>query len=222
MTTIFDVARLAGVKKSTVSNVINNKALVREETRERVLAAMAELHYVPNLVARGLKQGKTFVLALIVPMVMNPFYSEIIEVVEEVAEQHGYRLLLCIEGKGREHLLRTLQHLSSRSIDGLLLMVGHISEQEIQQVVQRQIPVVVAAAGAVTSVPRVEFDDLAMGNLAAEHLLSLGHQRIGIIVEEPWHGGRLQQRSSQHLDPVTKETHASIFLRLTAADSARG
>jgi LacI family transcriptional regulator len=93
MVTIYDVACLAGVKKSTVSNVINNKVVVRKETQERVLAAMAELNYVPCLVARRLKPGKTFVLALIVPMVTNPFYSEIIEVVEQVAERHGYHLL---------------------------------------------------------------------------------------------------------------------------------
>src|SRR5947209_7487186 len=109
MATIYDVARLAGVKKSTVSNVISNKAVVKDETREKVLTAMAELNYVPNLVARGLKQGKTFVLALIVPMVSNPFYAEVIEVVEQIAEEHGYRLLLCVEGKGDEHLLHTLQ-----------------------------------------------------------------------------------------------------------------
>ena len=189
MTTIYDVARLAGVKKSTVSNVINNKVVVREETRERVLAAMAELHYEPSPVARGLKKGKTFVLALMVPMVTNPFYSEVIEVVERVAEEHGYHLLLSIAGKGEEHVLRTLHHLSSRSIDGLLLMVGQIPEQEIQALVQRQIPVVVALAGAVASVPEVHFDDIAMGSLAAQHLLSLGHRKLatqGREREETW------------------------------------
>src|SRR6266568_7907067 len=190
--TIYDVARMAGVKKSTVSNVINNKVVVKEETRERVLAAMAQLNYVPSPVARGLKKGKTYVLALLVPMVTNPFYSEVIEVVERVAEEHGYHLLLSVASKGEVNLLRTLQHLTSRSIDGLLLMVGRTPWDEIQKLRDRHIPVVVAAAGPVDGVPEVEFDNLAAGALAAQHLLDLGHQNIGVIVETEWHGGRLQ------------------------------
>jgi LacI family transcriptional regulator len=128
MVTIYDVARLAGVTKSTVSNVINGKMVVREETRARVLAAMAELNYSPSPVARGLKRGKTFVLALMVPTIMNPFYAEVVEITEQVAEEHGYSLLFCVAGKDNERLHRTLQNLSSRSIDGLLLMAEGVSE----------------------------------------------------------------------------------------------
>ncbi len=192
MTTLHDVAYLAGVKKSTVSNVINNKGSVREETRDRVLAAMAELQYVPNPVARGLKQGKTFVLALVVPMITNPFYAEIVETVEQIAKQHGYHLLLSIASKGEEHTRYLLSTLSSRSIDGLVLMVGRINEQELQKLVQRHIPVVAVAIGFMKSVSVVNIDDPAVGSLAAEHLLGLGHRRIGVITELQWHGTRVQ------------------------------
>jgi LacI family transcriptional regulator len=192
MATIYDVARLAGVTKSTVSNVINGKTVVREETRARVLAAMAELNYQPSPVARGLKGGKTFVLALLVPTLLNPFYAEIVEVVEREVEKHGYHLLLCIAGKDEEHLYRTLHSLSSRSIDGLLLMAGEVSEQEIQNLLQHGIPVVAAVVPPVKSVPIVDIDYLAVGSLAAQHLLGLGHQRIGVILEHPWHELRLQ------------------------------
>ena len=193
MVTIYDVARLAGVTKSTVSNVINEKTVVKEETRARVLAAMAELNYSPSPVARGLKRGKTFVLGLMVPTLMNPFYSEIVEIVEQVVETHGYHLLLCIAGKDEGHLQHTLQRLSNRSVDGLLLMSEGVSEQEIQNLTQRGIPIVLSVNRPfVTSVPMVSIDYLSVGSLAARHLLSLGHRSIAVILERPWHELRLQ------------------------------
>jgi DNA-binding LacI/PurR family transcriptional regulator len=194
MVTIYDVARLAGVTKSTVSNVINEKAVVREETRARVLAAMAELNYSPSPVARGLKRGKTFVLALVVPTLLNPFYAEIVEIAEQVAQVHGYHLLLCIAGKGDEqHLEHKLQSLSARSIDGLLLMAEGVSEQALQSITQRGIPVVLSVNQPfITSAPIVGIDYLSVGSLAARHLLERGHRRPGIILERPWHELRLQ------------------------------
>ncbi len=194
MVTIYDVARLAGVTKSTVSNVINEKTVVRAETRARVLAAMAELNYSPSPVARGLKRGKTFVLALVVPTLLNPFYAEIVEITEQVAQVHGYHLLLCIAGKGDEHhLQQKLQSLSARSIDGLLLMAEGVSEQALQSITQRGIPVVISVNQPfITSAPIVGIDYLSVGALAARHLLEWGHRRQGVILERPWHELRLQ------------------------------
>jgi DNA-binding LacI/PurR family transcriptional regulator len=194
MVTIYDVARLAGVTKSTVSNVINEKTVVREETRARVLAAMAELNYSPSPVARGLKRGKTFVLALVVPTMLNPFYAEIVEITEQVAEVHGYHLLLCVAGKDDEQYLHhKLQSLSARSIDGMLLMAEGVSEQAIQGITQRGIPVVLSVNQPfITSVPLVSIDYLSVGSQAARHLLEQGHRRSGVILERPWHEQRLQ------------------------------
>ena len=88
MTTISDVARRARVTTATVSNVITQRVPVSEKTRARVLEAIEELGYRPNLVARGLSQGKTKTLALVVPTLSNPFFAEVVEEVERVADQH--------------------------------------------------------------------------------------------------------------------------------------
>ncbi len=102
MTTLDDVARHVGVTSATVSNVITGKGSVSENTRSRVFAAIEELGYQPNLVARGLARKKTFTLALVLLTIANPFYAEIAEEIERVARQHSYQLLLCNTHKGAE------------------------------------------------------------------------------------------------------------------------
>src|SRR5260221_8406007 len=96
MVTISDVATKAKVTTATVSNVITQRVPVSEKTRLRVLAAIEELGYRPNLVARSLARGKTLTLALLVPNVSNPFFAEIVEEIGHVADQHDYQLLLSI------------------------------------------------------------------------------------------------------------------------------
>ena len=108
MTTISDVARRARVTTATVSNVLTQRVAVRAKTRARVLEAIEELGYRPNLVARGLAQGKTFTFALVVPTISNPFFAEVVEEVERVADQHDYQLLLSMTHQsleiGRAHV----------------------------------------------------------------------------------------------------------------------
>ena len=95
MATITDVARRAKVTRATVSNVITQRVSVSPATRARaLLQAIEELGYRPNLVARGLAQGKTSTLALVIPTISNPFFAEVVEEVERVADQHDYQLLL--------------------------------------------------------------------------------------------------------------------------------
>jgi DNA-binding LacI/PurR family transcriptional regulator len=137
MTTLDDVARHVGVTSATVSNVITGKGSVSENTRSRVFAAIEELGYQPNLVARGLARKKTFTLALVLLTIANPFYAEIAEEIERVARQHSYQLLLCNTHKdttiGREHL----KALSSRWVDGLLVMGGSLSVPDMLATARR-------------------------------------------------------------------------------------
>lgn len=124
MTTISDVARRASVTPATVSNVISGKVRVREATRDRVLMAIAELDYRPNLVARGLARGRNEVLALLLPDIANPYHAELAREVENIADAHGYRLLVRATaydvGAGRAYL----RDLADRQVDGLLVMGG--------------------------------------------------------------------------------------------------
>jgi DNA-binding LacI/PurR family transcriptional regulator len=198
MTTLDDVARHVGVTSATVSNVITGKGSVSEKTRARVFAAIEELGYQPNLVARGLARRKTFTLALVLLTIANPFYAEIAEEIERVARQHGYQLLLCNTHKdttiGREHL----KGLSSRWVDGLLVMGGSLSLPDMIAATRRGQhgqPLVLCVPSeneqnAALSVVDIDFH--YAGELAAQHLLQLGHQRTAVIVEAPSHTLRLE------------------------------
>jgi len=193
MTTLDDVARHVGVTSATVSNVITGKGSVSEKTRARVFAAIEELGYQPNLVARSLARRKTFILALVLLTIANPFYAEIAEEIERVARQYGYQLLLCNTHKdttvGREHL----KGLSSRWVDGLLVMGGSLSVPDMLAAArrgQRGQPLVLCVPSENeqnAALPVVDIDFHYAGELAARHLLELGHRRTAVIVEAPSH-----------------------------------
>jgi DNA-binding LacI/PurR family transcriptional regulator len=199
MTTLDDVARHVGVTSATVSNVITGKGSVSENTRSRVFAAIEELGYQPNLVARGLARKKTFTLALVLPTIANPFYAEIAEEIERVARQHSYQLLLCNTHKdttvGREHL----KALSSRWVDGLLVMGGSLSVPDMLAAArrgQRGQPLVLCIPSENeqnAALPIVDIDFRYAGELAAQHLLALGHHRAAVIVEAPSHALRWER-----------------------------
>ncbi len=196
MTTLDDVARHVGVTSATVSNVITGKGSVSENTRSRVFAAIEELGYQPNLVARSLARKKTFTLALVLLTIANPFYAEIAEEIERVARQHGYQLLLCNTHKdttiGREHL----KALSSRWVDGLLVMGGSLSVPDMLAAArrgQRGQPLVLSVPSEHeqnVALPVVDIDFHHAGELVARHLLELGHHRTAVIVEAPSHALR--------------------------------
>jgi len=198
MTTLDDVARHVGVTSATVSNVITGKGSVSESTRRRVLAAVEELGYQPNLVARSLAQKKTLTLALIVPTIANPFYAEIAEEIEHTAWRHGYQLILCNTFRDRSRGQERLKALSRRWIDGLLMMGGSLSVVDLLAATrfgQRRLPMVLCLPceeELATGLSMVDLDYWYAGELAAQHLVSLGHHRLAIIVEYPGHAPRLE------------------------------
>jgi DNA-binding LacI/PurR family transcriptional regulator len=199
MTTLDDVARHVGVTSATVSNVITGKGSVSENTRLRVFAAIEELGYQPNMVARSLAQKKTLTLALIVPTIANPFYAEIAEEIERTAWGHDYHLILCNTFRDRSLGQEHLKALSRRWVDGLLIMGGSLPVEDLLAVTrsgQRRLPIVLCfpceteerAAG----LSMVDLDYRYAGELAAQHFVSLGHRRLAVIVEYPGHAPRLE------------------------------
>ncbi|HEY0752788.1 MAG TPA: LacI family DNA-binding transcriptional regulator [Ktedonobacteraceae bacterium] len=188
MTTISDVARRARVTTATVSNVITQRVPVSEKTRTRVLQAIEELGYRPNLVARGLAQGKTLTIALVVPTISNPFFAEVVEEVERVADQHDYEVLLSLTHNSPEEGKRHLERMASRWVDGFIVMgmAGDITDvlalkgagQEVVLSVWNQDP-------RTQTLPIVDIDFRLAGELATRHLLEYGHRRIAAILEEP-------------------------------------
>lgn len=120
MKTIFDVAELAGVSKSTVSRVINNSGSIKESTRRRVEEAMEQLNYAPSYLAQGIRTRKTKTIALMVPESSNLFYNELLYGVEEIALQHEYMIMLCNCGIDPARTQQYTKWLCQRNVDGLI------------------------------------------------------------------------------------------------------
>ncbi len=188
MTTISDVARRAQVTTATVSNVITQRVPVSEKTRARVLKAIEELGYRPNLVARGLAQGKTLTLALVVPTISNPFYAEVVEEVERVADQHDYEVLLSMTHNDPEEGKRHLERMASRWVDGFIVMgmAGDIEDVLALKNAGKEVVLSIWNQDPRTqNLPIVDIDFRLAGELATQHLLGYGHRRIAAILEEP-------------------------------------
>ena len=188
MTTISDVARRAGVTTATVSNVITRRVTVSEKTRSRVLKAIEDLGYRPNLVARGLAQGKTMTLALVVPTISNPFFAEVVEEAERVADQHDYQLLLSMTHNSAEEGRRHLARMASRWVDGFIVMGMAADITDVLALQEHGKEVVLSVWNQdprTQSLPTVDIDFRLAGELATRHLLECGHRRIAAILEEP-------------------------------------
>lgn len=176
-----DVAERAGVSVSTVSHVINGTRYVSPERTERVRAAMAELHFQPNAVARSLRRKETRTLGMSVPDNTNPFFAMLAHAVEEACYQQGYSLILTNSGGDPARELANINVLLGKQVDGLILAAVGLGSRDLEQVL-RAAPVVVVDR----DLPGVEGDALLVDNLgggrqATQHLIELGHRRIGCI-----------------------------------------
>ncbi|MBC7812399.1 MAG: LacI family DNA-binding transcriptional regulator [Burkholderiales bacterium] len=186
MATIHDVAHRAGVSTSTVSHVINDTRFVSDETRTRVLQAINELSYQPNRVARSLRARRTHTLGVLLPNSANPFFADMLLGVEAVAYDHGYSVIFgnAIEDPQRE--LSYLEVLLATQVDGILLISTGIFNEALKTVSARDVPVVlVDRSTEQLGVDSVLTDNAYGGALATQHLLSLGHRRIGCITGPP-------------------------------------
>jgi LacI family transcriptional regulator len=195
-----DVAEMAGTSTAVVSYVINNgPRRVAPETGERVRAAIRELNYRPNAVARSLRLQRTRALGLVVPDLANPFFAELAAAIEMSAAGHGEALLLgnSLDSEDREaHNLRTF---IDYRVDGLIVVPVASGGELVTLLQDLDIPVVVLdrlVPG--TSAPTVMPDNVAGAQEATEHLLAHGHTNVGCIAgpeaiftaEERLHGWR--------------------------------
>jgi LacI family repressor for deo operon, udp, cdd, tsx, nupC, and nupG len=182
---IHDVARAAGVSTATVSRALRGLDRVRPETRDRVLAAAAELSYVPSPHAVSLKSGKTAVIGVVVPFLTRWFFANLIDGADQVLRQHGYHLLVFNVGDHREQRTLVLdQQLLAKRLDGLLVLSADLDAAEVALLQTLRLPLVTVGLD-LPGYDRVGIDDQAVGDLAMTHLLQLGHRRIGYIGGNP-------------------------------------
>ncbi len=186
MSTIVEVAKRAGVSTATVSNVIRGKRRVSEPRKERVLAAIRDLNYSPNEIARSLKSRQTRMLAMVLPDITNPFFPEMIRGAEDAAFDRGYFLLTANtdEQTGRER--RIIAALRSYRVDGVLLATAQGLQNEDTSHIEGLVKggaFVVCLDRAVSNVPTdaVLLDNVGGARETIRHLIKQGHRRIGIV-----------------------------------------
>ncbi len=182
MPTIREVAARAGVSPTTVSHVINNTRFVSPEARERVLQAMEELGYRPNVLARSLRRGETRTLGLILPDSANPFFAEVARAIEDAAFREGYNVILGNSENELEKERLYVEVLTTKQVDGLIFVAAGDRSQSLEGLVRQGLPVVVVDRQLThLDVDTVLADNLQGGLLATRHLIHLGHRRIGCI-----------------------------------------
>lgn len=185
MSTMQDVAHHAGVSVMTVSNVINGRPHVRDTTREKVLAAIAELDYHVNTAARNLRQGRTGVIGLAVPDIDRPYFGLLASLLIAKAADRGYELVVEQTSANRDRELDAVTRSRLRSYDGLLLSSVQLHDDDAT-LLRGDFPLVVFGERPFT----IPIDHVAMANergtdLATQHLIDRGCRRIAVI------GGRL-------------------------------
>ncbi|MEQ4301423.1 LacI family DNA-binding transcriptional regulator [Plantactinospora sp. B6F1] len=187
MTTIDDVARLAGVSTATVSRALRGLPTVSEATRIRVLLAAEQLDYTVSPSASRLAGGKTGTVAVIVPRITPWFVGAVVEAADEVLHTAGYDLLLYTIG-GRERARTRLLHKSNlpNRVDAAMLVATPLPTADLVTIANLALPgVTVSSGAAVPGWPSIRIDDQAAGRAATEHLLSLGHRRIACVWGDP-------------------------------------
>jgi LacI family transcriptional regulator len=183
--TIHDVARHAGVSAMTVSRVINERPRVSVDTRKRVQASIAELGYVPNRLARGLIQRKTGAFGVIVPDVANPFFTLVVRGVEQVAWRAAFHVILCDTQGDLERERGYLEDMVAFQVDGVLIApVGDSSRPQLRLLTRNNVPFVLIDR-SITGFDGdlVQGDSVAGARQLVDHLIGLGHRRIGMITE---------------------------------------
>lgn len=182
---IYDVAKRARVSVFTVSSVINNKReKVSVQLRRRVEAAIQELNYRPNLLARSLAKRQTQTIGVVVPDISNPFFPLLVRGVEDAAQKAGYSILLCNSDNQKEKEEQYLELLLSKRVDGILLTEAHGSFTKLQQQLlsDAKVPVVlVMRTSRGFKADTVLTDDLQGAFDAVSHLARVGYRRIGLI-----------------------------------------
>lgn len=209
MATLSDVAKLAGVSTATVSKVISNTPYFTEETRQKVMAAIRELNYTPNLAGRALASGKTEIIAVVFPYINDPLFTDpfvlyMLQGIERECHANGYNMLLSTprlsNGGPDEHYMRLIR---SSYLDGIIALDNVPQASVLAPAQERGLPSI--AIGYHPANVYVRTDDFGGGRQSLRHVLDLGHEQIGIISVDD----NLNFSINHRLDGIRAEAEAA-------------
>jgi LacI family transcriptional regulator len=211
---IKDVAKLSGVSTATVSHVINKTRYVSDDTKRRVLGAIENVGYTPNIHARSLASGRSRTLGLIISDITNPFFPDLVKSVQERALELSYDVIVLNTNYEPERDAPYVQRLLELQVRGVMILTTEMDLSVIERLSSRRIAVVFLDIGPHTSNIRVNYEKGV--HQAVEHLLELGHRQIAFIGgPEHFKSARFRRqaflrtmkkhRASLHTEPVICE-----------------
>ena len=179
---IGQIARRANVSTATVSRTLNQSGAVRPATARKVWRAAAELNYYPNSQARALVSGRSRLLGLIVSDITNPFFPELVRSFESQATRHQYDLLLTSTDYQTPRMTECLRRMLERKVDGVAVMTSEMDVRLVKELERRGVPLVFMDVGHIgPRMSHVLIDYVKGMRQAVDHVLSLGHKRLGFI-----------------------------------------
>ena len=183
MVGIRDVAKYAGVSPSTVSRALSGVAFVEPETKEKVMRAVSDLNYKPNLAARSLKKGGSRLIGLIIPDIMNPYYPEVVKYMETCATKAGYSLILCDalgDVEKEKEYFETLKYLF---VDGILYIASTEDIEHVRPYIG-DIPMVIVNRIFDVDAPCINIDNVDAAYQAVKCLAENGHKKIALYISD--------------------------------------
>lgn len=180
--TIKDVARQAQVSHSTVSRALHGNTLISNETADRVRQAALALGYLPSAAARSLKTRRSQALGVIVSSVEDPFFSEVLQGIEEVAQDHGYSLFMAASQRDPDREQAIVQVMSEHRVDGVIICSASFSPQQNRQFREYGVPIVVVNNQSAEDYRySIYHDDVDGSRQITRHLIALGHRQIAYL-----------------------------------------
>ncbi|KJG06966.1 sucrose operon repressor ScrR [Photobacterium angustum] len=212
MTSLHDVALLAGVSKSTVSRVINNEYGVKESTKKKVQQAIAECGYLPNQVAKDLKSQKTNLIGVIVPRVSSHATAQGVDGLTTVFEKAGKQVLLANTHQVHQKELDYIHLFNQKRVEGIILYATNIDKAIVESIQKSSVPVVlVGQDGSMFNILSVVHDDERVGIEAANRLIARGCQNIGFLGVQGDDIAVDQLRSSGFIKSLKRQKQSLLF-----------
>ncbi|NDL66800.1 LacI family DNA-binding transcriptional regulator [Anaerotalea alkaliphila] len=181
MATLKDVARLANVDVSTVSRALNNVSYVHPDTKEKILDAVQQLSYRPNLLAKGLRQGKSHTVGVVIPSINLSVFGEIVQGIEIEARRFGYGVMICNTEDSPESEEECIQRLRNGFVDGIVIASTGKHKRLIRDVKCNGIPVVQLVRKQDETISSIVADYFKSGYEGTKYLIGKGCKQVGLI-----------------------------------------